>query len=169
MIRETAIRNLQFLNEILLKLSRDQFKEPIPILNQSSIGMHVRHVLEFYECLLLAISEDTLNYDNRKREKKLESDLDYCLLVLNSVIDRIETLDEEKALILQLSYAADTSLPNEEVATTVKRELIYNIEHTVHHLAIIKIGIKALDASICIDENMGVAASTIRNKRACAQ
>jgi len=49
------------------------------------------------------------------------------------------------------------------------RELQYNIEHAVHHLAIIKIGVKTLEDSFKLDDNFGIAASTIRNKNACAQ
>ncbi|MCM5663278.1 DinB family protein [Galbibacter mesophilus] len=169
MIRYTAKSNLLALKEIISKLSLEQFKEPILVLNHSSIGMHVRHVLEFYQCLFNAVSKEVLNYDDRLRNKQIETDLSYCLTILDEILLKIDGADENSVFTLFANYAIDGERAPEEVQTTMKRELIYNIEHTVHHLAIIKIGVKALDPSIEFNENIGVAASTLRFKKACAQ
>jgi hypothetical protein len=54
--------------------------------------------------------------------------------------------------------------------SNIERELMYNIEHTIHHLAIIKIGLNAVAPQIALSEHFGVAPSTIRHKQnICAQ
>jgi hypothetical protein len=54
------------------------------------------------------------------------------------------------------------------IDTTFFRELAYNIEHAVHHMAIVKIGVREVAPYITLDKDFGVAASTIRHKEAIA-
>jgi hypothetical protein len=42
------------------------------------------------------------------------------------------------------------------------RELAYDLEHSIHHQAIIKIAMKNLNSEYALNENFGVARSTIR-------
>ena len=49
-----------------------------------------------------------------------------------------------------------------DVSSSFFRELTYLIEHTIHHLAIIKIGLNEVYPAIEIPKNFGVAHSTIR-------
>ena len=56
-----------------------------------------------------------------------------------------------------------------ELTTSLKRELIYNIEHAVHHMAIIKIAIKESLPHIALPEDFGIAYSTIKYQKECAQ
>ena len=50
------------------------------------------------------------------------------------------------------------------VESTLERELVYNIEHAVHHMAMIKIGLRQIAPEILIDKNFGVAQSTVNNR-----
>ncbi|HEX8061527.1 MAG TPA: hypothetical protein VF473_11360, partial [Cyclobacteriaceae bacterium] len=47
------------------------------------------------------------------------------------------------------------------VETTYYRELVYNLEHAVHHMAVIKIAIRSTTL-IDIPVDFGVAAATIK-------
>jgi hypothetical protein len=49
------------------------------------------------------------------------------------------------------------------VTTTYFREIVYNIEHTIHHLALIKVALIELKLSL-VDNNFGMAYSTIKYK-----
>ena len=42
------------------------------------------------------------------------------------------------------------------------RELSYNIEHAIHHMALLKVAVKQTLTYISLPENFGVASSTIR-------
>lgn len=169
MIHDTVKINLLHLKNSILKLSSEQFVKPLVLLSDSSIGMHARHIIEFYQCLLIGIESGIVNYDNRERDSELEVSPEYCIKIIDEILIEVNKLSLNVDLVLQTSYCTLDSLNKIDVATSVKRELIYNIEHTIHHLAIIKIGIKALDPLITLDESVGVAVSTIRNKNICAQ
>jgi hypothetical protein len=81
-----------------------------------------------------------------------------------------EIQKENVDLVLQQSYLNN----NDEListATNFYREIMYNIEHAVHHQALIRIGIHALQPEISLPRAFGVADSTIqyRNKSYTSQ
>ena len=54
------------------------------------------------------------------------------------------------------------------IESNYTRELLYNLEHCVHHQALIKVAILQWN-HLQIDENFGVARSTIEYRKQCAQ
>ena len=170
MIKEIIAANLQQLKEVLFKLSADQFSRKLPVLSHSTIGMHIRHIIEFYEGLLKSGHTKMVNYDARKRNKDLETSPEKCISAINTILYAIGNIRRDFAMQLKANYSMGNEKEVITLQTTFYRELLYNTEHTVHHMAIIKIGIMELEeANINMDENFGVAASTIRNKALCAQ
>jgi hypothetical protein len=169
MIQQTITNNLEQLKAILFQISKAQFTQLLPVLHYSTIGMHIRHIIEFYQCLLEAETTAIVDYDSRKRNIDLETNPQECIAAIDMIINDLQKNARDFPLQLSVNY----SLHEGEsilLKTTFQRELLYNIEHTVHHMAIIKIGIKDLKAdNIAIDEHFGVAISTIRNKKACVQ
>ena len=147
----------------LLKQIRDQdFVRPASTLSDSTIGQHLRHTIEFFLCLEKGYDEGVINYDKRSRDKLIETDR----LVALSAIERIRLFVErihEKPLRLEVGYDV-TSDNFVAVETTALRELVYNIEHAVHHMAIIKIGVREIATYIDLSPEFGIAASTIRYK-----
>jgi hypothetical protein len=54
--------------------------------------------------------------------------------------------------------------------TSYNRELVYNLEHAIHHMAIMKIAVDNAFPQVQMPENFGVAYSTIRyQQQQCAQ
>jgi len=49
-----------------------------------------------------------------------------------------------------------------EFVTGLEGELVYNIEHAIHHMAIIRIAVEKELPSIKLDKYFGLACSTIR-------
>ena len=48
------------------------------------------------------------------------------------------------------------------------RELAYNLEHTIHHMALIRVGITEV-SGIQLSDDFGVASSTVKYRKQCAQ
>jgi hypothetical protein len=73
---------------------------------------------------------------------------------------------ERQKVDLGLKVVADFSTNKDsfrpQVDSSVGRELMYAFDHAIHHIAIIKIGIKAAFPQIQIPQEIGVAPSTIR-------
>lgn len=167
MIYEHTRRHLLQLRGLLHSLTDAQFTLPLPVLEGTPISKHVRHILEFYTCLFAACESRRLNYDARLRDTELEQSLEPNLCRIDTLLDQLGNYSEDFAITLD----ADLSCSGEGgvvLQTNLHRELLYNIEHLVHHLALIRIGIRALPDAPEVDEDLGVAASTIRNRKLCA-
>jgi hypothetical protein len=152
---------LNQLSELVKQLSAEDYIKPIPALSQSSIGQHLRHTLEFFICLEQGVERGVVNYDKRAHDKLIESDKFLALSVLSRIADFITKQNLNNPLKLEVGY----DLTNDHfisVDTNYQRELIYNIEHAVHHMAIMKIGVREAAPYVTLPSDFGVAASTIR-------
>jgi hypothetical protein len=74
---------------------------------------------------------------------------------------------ENKELVLEAEYTDDAEAPL-QFTTNYRREIAYNLEHTIHHMALIKVGIREV-SDLEIPEGFGVASSTIKYLKKCAQ
>src|SRR5690606_19004790 len=106
-----------------------------------------------------------VNYDLRNRDALLEVSTDDCIHTIHKIMLFLEKNHEDFELKLSANFSLEDEAEEITLNTTFLRELLYNVEHSVHHLAIIKIGIKSLNINLNMDETLGVAASTIRNKK----
>jgi hypothetical protein len=159
MLKQAAINQLNHLVFVLQQITDEDYKLELKTLKHSSVGKHVRHIVEFYECLLFNPEAYSVNYDNRKRNGLLEENVKYTLDYITEIIDTIKQLSVNKRMQLISVYNTETI----SIETTLYRELSYNIEHTVHHLAIISIALPLHFPYILIPENFGYAESTIQN------
>lgn len=157
MLKQAAIKQLTTLSNILNQMKDEDYKLSLETLKGSSIGKHVRHIIEFYECLLLNSSNEIVNYDERKRNLLLETNIKYAIDFITEINDNINKIQSNKRIVLECNYN------NEKVCmeSSLYRELTYNIEHTVHHLAIIGIAINMYFEYINTEDNFGYAESTI--------
>ncbi len=172
MLKQATNQNLEYLKSVLTQLTDQQFSRPLEVLSNSTLGMHVRHVLEFYKCLISATeASGVVDYDARVRDVSLELGTENCLDLISKISEFLTNMEGDTPMKLKANYSfnANEECESMTIDTTLYRELQFNIEHAVHHLAIIKIGIRALEDAFEIDANFGIAASTIRNKNTCAQ
>ena len=158
-------QTLKEFNEVMRQLSDAQFSESLPIFSGSSIGMHARHVIEFYLCLLSENVEiQGINYDKRDRDLLLQTNRSYFNTLVDITIDNLGRLDDAR-LSIPLSIFSDEIEENDApMSSSIGRELQYNLEHTIHHAALIKIGVLTLNPDAYMPKSFGVAASTIRYK-----
>lgn len=157
------IEVLEKVDDLLEQLTADEFTDEQGLLFGSSIGQHIRHILEFYECLLGNLEEGAFSYDHRKRDLLLETQLTEARGSVKRSVNMLSILDRDKDLRME------SELPGEAChsvqSTTLKRELAYLADHGVHHLAMVRVALEQTMPHITFPEQLGVAAST-RNHRA---
>lgn len=163
---ETTRQVADQLRSVISQLSDEQYAEPLPLLSGNSIGKHTRHILEFYDCLARQMAGGVVNYDRRERNLALENSGEKALENLAQMETWLAQIREDRALKLEACYLAEQI---STVETTLFRELAYNIEHTIHHLAIIKIALQGYFNEVSIPENFGVAYSTVQYQNPCAR
>jgi hypothetical protein len=153
------------ISESLEQLSCEQYSRPSKILFGATIGQHVRHVIELFICLQNGYHTGVVNYEKRKRDYAIENDKDFAATLLQSIY---LTLDKtNKDLVLETT-GDEHSTENIAIQTNYYREIAYNLEHTVHHMALIRVGITEV-SNIEVPNSFGVASSTIKYRQACAQ
>ena len=146
------------LENAVQELSDQQFSEPIPILGDSTIGQHLRHTLEFYNELDDAYQSGMINYDQRKRDHNLQTCRETAIAKIRQIRSNLNW--ENKELKIRVEYD-DVDITQQQIQTNYFRELVYNLEHTIHHMALIKVGV-SISSRIILPEDFGVAASTIK-------
>ena len=160
--------NLLEIKSLLGNLKKEDYTKPLSLLSDSTIGQHVRHILEFYICLIASKNTEIVNYDNRKRSLEIETSVQFAQSQIDFIIDHFILDNNNIQFTLEGNYSAETT-ENTAIPTTYQRELAYCLEHSIHHQALIKVGLKELELESVINENFGVAPATIRHKKQCAQ
>lgn len=150
-------------SELISQLNNENYGKNLSVLNLNSIGKHVRHILDLFECLLDS-ENGIINYDERKRNPETETNKEFAIEKIQNIIQNLEKLNLKQSIVLKQKLNDAFC----EINSSVERELLYNIEHCVHHLAIIRIGIENNFKSVQLPENFGVAHSTISHREQTA-
>jgi uncharacterized damage-inducible protein DinB len=158
---------LDQLHDLLKQLEEQDFKLPVKTLSGSTIGQHMRHTLEFFICLEQGLLSGVINYDKRNHDKLIETDKELALATISRVASFIKSQKSDQSLILEVGYDVGKDDPV-TLTTSYHRELVYNIEHAVHHMALIKIGVNEMAPYVSLPAEFGVAASTLRFQESVA-
>ena len=158
----TSAKDLLFqLNQIIESCKEEDFSKPLTELSGSTFGQHIRHTLEFFLCLFDAKNEGLVNYDQRKHDTLIETDRKLAQSVIRSIQDFLDKNQEDFELTFEANYQVTDGV-NDSMRSSFYRELAYNIEHAIHHMALMKVAVKQSLHYISLPENFGVASSTIR-------
>jgi hypothetical protein len=151
--------------DLCRRLSPSEYARPLPVLSGYSVGTHVRHVLEFYD-LLLNHGAGPLSYDHRKHDRQLETCPAGTARKLETLLAGLDALPPDGPLVLETRLSPGNDAPV-RVPSSYPRELLYNLEHAIHHMALIRIAVNSLYPALSLPESFGVAYATGRvGKRA---
>lgn len=163
---QNAINNVFLqLTASIEQLDDKQYSMECAALSNATIGKHLRHVIELFQCLETGYESGIVNYDSRKRDTRIETGKALALFLLDEIQKGLNKPDKD--LILESCYN-ENSKEITCIKTNYYREVAYNLEHTIHHMALIRVGILAV-SEIQIPENYGVAFSTVSHRQSCAQ
>ena len=156
-------QNIAILNDAKLylqALSKEQYTTHIELMSGGTLGQHTRHFIEFYQCLLNQACLCEIDYDARQRNLLIESNPQIATSSIDEVIEQLATLDLSTETVIKICNSTDYT-----INSTLGRELLYNLEHCIHHLALIKIGLKIVAPNITLPKHFGFAPSTILHQK----
>lgn len=159
-----CINCIEQCDQILSIVSQDNFTDGSK--GSSSIGAHIRHVLDRFHCFFAGLADASIDYDARKRDPEIEQNVEAATFALESVARRIERL-RLLPFCNELICVKESVLPSSpavEISSTLERELLGLITHSIHHLAIIALLAKSFGHQM--DSDFGKAPSTIVYERA---
>jgi hypothetical protein len=165
---QLAVRNVfGQLEGSLFQLMPWEYGQPCLTLSGNTIGQHVRHIIELFQALETGYECGLVNYEKRIRDKSLENERDLACSLLSRIREGLDRPDKD--LVLHASYDEDPAALPVILSTNYYREIAYNLEHTIHHMALIRIGIKEINSSLVLPEDYGIASATIKYRKQCAQ
>ncbi|MGI9279668.1 MAG: hypothetical protein ACR2PX_08550 [Endozoicomonas sp.] len=155
--RQFNISTLSELESVLLHLSEKQYKKTSSLLS-SSVGTHVRHIIEFYHCFFKGLDYGAIDYDNRPRNHTLEESVEQAIDYLKNIHLLLSGHDmthypETVAVVAVMNSGSPI-----QTSSSIIRELLFLQGHTTHHLALIALMLEQEGIKLPVD--FGLATST---------
>ncbi len=160
---QANLRVLIQLQNALSALDEEQFTGQ-PSEEISSIGMHTRHIIEFYQEFFKALegpADQELCYDRRQRNMVLEGSRDKAIAAVGTLEKMFKDTDFIDGTIPMLCII-DPHAPLCNLQSTVHRELYHVLDHCIHHMALIKMVGQQLN--IEFDQDFGLANATKQHR-----
>lgn len=123
-----------------------------------SVGAQFRHNLEIAENFLRGVEDGAVDYGNRPRDLRVETDRGFASLRFEIIVERISStaLASPENGVLLVRSEVDLSVWHR---SSRSRELEFLLSHTIHHHAIIAQKLRGL--GVDVDSDFGVAPSTL--------
>ncbi len=163
-INSTTILNK--IGNLVQQINDNDYSLQLDLLSGNTIAKHIRHILELFVQFHTGIILNQINYDKRERNLLIEHNRTYTINFINELKEKINSIENSDSSILLNTLVNDNEFL---IKTSIERELVYNIEHAIHHMAIIQIACKHCFEYIKLDKNFGIAYATIQYQNTCAQ
>jgi uncharacterized damage-inducible protein DinB len=160
---------LNSIKSLLENLPNEIYVKPDNILSGASLGQHFRHIIEFYQCIVDVNENRLICYDNRKRDLRLEESIDFMNLKIGEISDSISKLNPQTEIQTLSKFTSDPQEKKIKINSSIGRELAYGFDHSIHHLAIIKIAMDINHPEIELPDGLGVAPSTLQYRETCVR
>ena len=155
----TALANaLEQLNDILVELDQIPRQLADNVYKEASVGQHMRHVFDHMLAIKLAIAEGLVDYDKRDRGNEVETDRLMASQQLSLLRLWIQTEDFDNH---KVAVASEIDCENTQCMrfdSNLNREILYVINHTIHHAAHIKLVLAQF--GINLPAHIGIAPGT---------
>ncbi len=161
-LKEDNIGCLQQGISLLEKLDDTLYNRRSEACFNSTIGGHIRHNTDHYDCFLRGYREGSVDYDERTRDPSVEKQAHSACQLMKRIISALEELPDSQ-LDQPLQVKMDSGGADDWSGSTVRRELQFLLSHTIHHFALIAT-IARLEGVEDLPAHFGVAPSTIKHE-----
>jgi len=131
---EAIVKNLNRGIKLLENISDKTYTDTSIAPYHSSIGVHMRHVLDVFDCIFDGIATNKVDLAARKRMEAAEQSTREGIAYFEKIISLLNTVhpDQFNDLIL---VSDDLGLGTVQVNYTVASALIQAHSHAIHHFA----------------------------------
>jgi hypothetical protein len=112
------------------------YRRPCPLLSNSTIGQHVRHLLDHFTAALDPAEPGLIDYDHRERDTPVERDPQAARSTILNLVRRLgPTPDPARPVRVRvmLNARGDEAI----LDSSLGRELAFAAHHAIHHHAMI--------------------------------
>lgn len=161
-MRTALVCALQQLSDILSELEQMPRQLADNVYVEAGVGRHMRHAFDHLLAIKRAVGGTTNNamvdYDKRDRGNAIETDRLMASQQLSLLRLWIQTEDLDNRKVAVASEIDCDTTQRMRFESNLHREILYVINHTIHHAAHIKIVLSQY--GISLPENIGVAPGT---------
>lgn len=151
---------LHQLQTLLERLTPAVYRYAFGPTRRQSLGKHVRHILDHYDALLAGAGVGSIDYENRRRDERLETEPSLAVARLVVIGTVLSCLEAHQSVTLKVRYPVEGASGCLSLTTSLARELAFLTSHTVHHMALL--GMMAESLGVDLPVNFGVHPSTLR-------
>lgn len=152
------IQNLERGKKLVLNLEQHQYTDNGVAPYYSSVGIHMRHVLDVFDCIFDGLPAKSINLTQRKRNEVIEKERLSGLNYFDMIIRKLQELGSED-LDIELEVNDDLGKGMVKAKYTLAAVLIQAHSHAIHHFASIGYIIHQLGISLP-DEDFGYNPTT---------
>lgn len=135
LIIQSTLYTLNKSKVLLTQLNDDELIDASIAPYYSTIGKHIRHILDFYACIFAMDENRTIDLTARNRDKNAETNCEAAMDYLESIIAKLSFYKEN--LNLQIIVRDDLGVGSVDIPYTLAALLSQANSHTIHHYAII--------------------------------
>ncbi|MDX2186424.1 MAG: DinB family protein [Opitutaceae bacterium] len=149
---------------LLSSITAEQYVRPVESCFGSTLGGHVRHLLDHYSSYFKSGSEGWIDYETRERDQRLETDPLFAIAVTDETMRLLGVHAEDEGghhLAVRVEHLNEGD-PGFVAPSSYRRELLFLLSHTVHHCALISVCCHSM--GIRTPSGFGVAPSTLRHR-----
>jgi len=157
-----VIKNLQRGVQLLNSIDDQQYSNNSIPPYYSSIGIHMRHILDVFDCIFEGLDDKNIDLAHRKRNALAEERVDFGLAYFDQTITKLTDL---KGIDLDFIVKVNDDLGLGEITAnyTLASVLIQAHSHAIHHFASIGYVISQLGIELP-DQDFGYNPTTPRKK-----
>ena len=146
-IIQSSIHTLNKSKTLLTSLTDDVLSDHSVSPYYSCIGSHIRHIVDFYDCILSGLAEKKVDLIDRKRDEKMHRDCNYAMHHVDRVLQAL-TMINEQDIHTVISVTDDLGLGKTDIPYTLGALFAQSNSHAIHHYAIINYILDRLSVSI---------------------
>lgn len=127
-------KNLKRGMSLLTSISDKQYSDTSVAPYNSSIGSHIRHVLDIFSCVFKGLENNFVDFSVRERNKCAEQQTSVGIEYFETIIHQLKTIKKED-FNTRIKVSDDMGLGNEVANYTIGSVLMQAQSHAIHHYA----------------------------------
>lgn len=127
---------------LLNDISSTDYQQVLTPHFSSSIGAHIRHVVDHFVAVKGRCPNTGINYNNRNRYNDIEQFPQAAIIALQDLITWLHEVCNQQLLNSKVLVTTEIDISHSKSTTcesTLEREIVFATSHAIHHYALIRI------------------------------
>lgn len=121
---------------LLKTLSNEEYSDSSTGPYYSSIGCHIRHILDVFSCVFNGLESNSIDFSIRERNESIEKETHAGIEYFEIIIQQLKKIKKEDFQTI-IKVSDDMGFGNETANYTIKAVLMQAQSHALHHYATI--------------------------------